>query len=272
MTILLTNDDGIDAPGLAALAGMLVEFGPVLVAAPAEEKSGAGQAITIRDSIRIEKDREFPNRLETMAVHGTPADAVKFALWHRLEEPPDLVVSGPNTGQNIGANVRYSGTLGAAFEAATSGISAVAVSSEVQDRPPGSWDWTGCIRFAREVVGRALGWEAERRARPHEELRRHPEPPFVLNLNVPALPPDEIRGLRITRHGQSGFREFFVPHGAAEDSRYRIDGEFHAHDPDETYDAAALAAGYASLTPLTLDMTDHARLEWLEGRWGEDRA
>jgi 5'-nucleotidase len=268
--ILLTNDDGIEAPGIYDLADALTELDDVTIVAPATEKSGVGHAITLRERIRIRHRRHRPETVSRIEVGGTPADAVKFALRHHFTTMPDLIVSGPNTGPNVGVNVHYSGTLGAAFEGAINGVSAVAVSSDMQAdwrNKKHKWNWEACCHFAKQVVGTALSWEAERRDGYYGHPRRHPEPPFVLNLNVPALPLAKINGLRITRHGMSGFEEYFVPHPDEAD-HYTIDGDFHTHDPSEDYDTAALMAGYASLTPLQLDMTHTAMLGRLHQKWG----
>jgi 5'-nucleotidase len=264
MTILLTNDDGIDAPGLYALAEALLEFDEVFIAAPAREHSGAGHAITIRSSIRVEELDDRPAGVKRLSIHGTPADAVKFTLRHHLDHPPALLVSGPNTGPNVGVNVLYSGTLGAAYESVIQGVSALAVSSVIPaDRAPFEWD--ACAHYTRRVIGKALEREHERRAHP-EAHRRHGEArPFLWNLNVPARAPADVRGLAVTRHGASGFEEFFVQHREAGPGHFRIDGVFQAGDPSDGYDASALEAGYASLTPLSLDLTDEEHLGEVHG-------
>ncbi|MHC4885061.1 MAG: 5'/3'-nucleotidase SurE [Planctomycetota bacterium] len=266
--ILLTNDDGIEADGLKALADCISDLGELTIAAPSSEQSGVGHAITLRNSIRIAECPRRGKEVQRLSIGGTPADAVRFALRHHLQTPPDLVVSGPNTGPNVGVNIHYSGTLGASFEAAICGVSAVAISSDLQKR----WNWKACCHFGREVVVKALEWESRRRTGYNGNLRRHPEPPTVFNLNVPALPLRKIKGIKVTRHGMSGFEEFFVPPTQKDpDDHYRIDGHFHAHDPSEEYDTSALMAGYASLTPLQLDLTHHALVSRIQNEWfGED--
>ncbi len=266
MTILLTNDDGIEAPGLYALAEALADLGPLFIAAPEREQSGVGHAVTIREPLRVRELAPRPAGVRRLCVSGTPADAVKFALRHHLDAPPRLVVSGPNTGPNVGVNVLYSGTIGAAYEAVLNGVSAVGVSSEVQ----AIYDWSACCHFGRRVVEQALAWEDERRRHPEAHLRHGAARPFLLNLNVPARPVREIRGLRVTRHGTSGFEEFFTPHAADEPEAFRIDGNFLSHDPSEDYDAAALLAGYASVTPLTLDLTDEGFAREIRAAWPQD--
>ncbi|MBN1256525.1 MAG: 5'/3'-nucleotidase SurE [Planctomycetes bacterium] len=258
MTILLTNDDGIEAPGLYLLAQMLQQFDEVMISAPEEEQSGVGHAITFRKPIAVTELAEKPAGVARLAVRGTPADAVKFALRHHLNNPPALVVSGPNQGPNIGVNVLYSGTIGAAYEAVIGGVSALAVSSDIQ---AGEYDWTACLHFAEQVVKLALAQESDRREHPESYLRHGVARPFLWNLNVPSLPLAEIKGLAVTRHGTSGFDEFFSPHHNGEPGEYMMDGVFATQDPGENYDASAIQAGYASLTPLALDLTDVERFE-----------
>jgi 5'-nucleotidase len=264
MTILLSNDDGIEAPGLYDLAACLAEFDRVVIVAPAFEQSGVGHAITFREPLRVLRLDEKPRGVRRLAVEGTPADAVKFALRHELDELPALVVTGPNTGPNVGVNVLYSGTVAAAYEANFWGVSSVAVSSDLQEAP---WDFSACCHFAREVVGEALEMELHRRRHPESRLRHGEARPFLLNLNVPARPLEAIGGLRVTRHGSSGFSEFFVPHEGGDPDHFRIRGEFEDNDPGDDYDAAALVRGCATLTPLSFELTDPEMARRLGGRW-----
>lgn len=252
MTILLANDDGINAPGLYVLAETLLELDDVYIVAPETEQSAVGHAITIRNSIRISHLSEKPKGVKRMSVNGTPADAVKFAIRHHLNEKPTLLVSGPNTGPNVGVNVLYSGTVAAAFEANFWGVSSVAVSSDIQQ---GKYNWTACCKYAYDVVRRALELEKDRRTHPESHLRHGVARPFLLNLNVPAVDLKKIKGLKITRHGTSGFEEYFVPHESKGD-HFSINGDFKAKDPSDGFDAVALSEGYASLSALTYDLTD----------------
>jgi len=256
MTILLTNDDGIHAPGLAHLTAALAGLDELVVVAPERNASGVGHSITLDHEIIVRHLDAGLHGERRVSVGGTPADAVKFAMKHELGALPRLVVSGINAGPNVGVNVLYSGTVGAALEALIQGVSSVAVSSADFDIP--HYETAG--HFARQVVIEALTLEAERRA-------DRGALPFCLNLNVPSRPLAEVRGLRVTQHGRSGFAEFFEASPAAD--TYVIDGVMRVHDPDETYCAAAVMAGYASLTPLQIDLTDRARLAFMRDRFGE---
>lgn len=254
MTILLTNDDGIEAEGLKQLTLSLSGLDELVVAAPLNNNSGVGHAISIHTPVTIHEQACYENVAKAIAVAGTPADAVKFALLEIMEAPPALVVSGINNGPNVGLNVLYSGTLGAAFEAVIGGVSAVAVSVDRYHDPV----WEAGAHYARVVVEEALRLEGQRRAAPE------PMHPFCLNLNVPSKPKAEVPHLRITRHGSSGFREYFHQDHGGPPHEYMIGGEMHILDPDHTFDAAALAQGVASLTPLQLDLTDEAMMDLLE--------
>jgi 5'-nucleotidase len=167
MEILVTNDDGIDSPGLHALCAALGELGRVSVVAPREEQSGTGHAITFRQSISVRR-AEVCNGTPAWAVDGTPADCVKFGVLHALDTPPDLVVSGINMGYNVGINVFYSGTVAAALEGAIQGIPSVAVSG---DYAPDD-DLSAPARRARDIMQ-------------EHGLADH-RPPRAYNINMPA--------------------------------------------------------------------------------------
>ncbi|MHC4874728.1 MAG: 5'/3'-nucleotidase SurE, partial [Planctomycetota bacterium] len=185
---------------------------------------------------------------------------VKFAIRHHLDEKPALVVSGPNTGPNVGVNVLYSGTVAAAFEANFWGVSSVAVSSDIQGK---KYNWDACCKFGRQVIEFALQEEKKRREHPESHLRHGVARAFLLNLNVPAIPADEILGIKITRHGASGFEEFFTPHISGKENHFSIDGKFESNDPSEGFDASSMVTGYASLSALSYDLTDWEMTEKL---------
>jgi len=253
--VLLTNDDGLRAEGLAALAEVLRGFAEVLVAAPRDESSGAGHAITLHGELRAEAV-EFEGASEAYVVDGTPADCAKLAiraLW--ADEPPAMCFSGINNGPNVGVNVLYSGTVAAAFEAAVNGVPGVAVSRERG----------GAITFpeAAEVVAPLLREVVRRHAMPASARRDTCDeaiPPWhVLNVNVPNRPAAEIGGVRLARQGVSGFDEWYVEEGAGDASsatrRFRLEGEMRVRDRDGLSDVEALAEGFVSVTPLALDLT-----------------
>jgi len=245
--ILVSNDDGIRAPGLRTLAEVAAEFGDVVVCAPTEERSGFGHAITLRASLRSEAAPEFgPN---WYAVSGTPVDCVYLAALHLCERLPDLVLSGINPGYNLGADVFYSGTVGAAREGMIRGTSALAVSVE-GDTPPAV-----AVPFIRELVPTLL----ERGAAGERHL---------LNLNVPRS--GAPRGLHVTR---LGYRCYDDQVDKREDlmgrSYFWIGGPPSPLDEKADADIGAVSRGYAAVTPLELDITAPDLDDW--ARWIEQK-
>ena len=232
--ILLTNDDGIEAPGLRALAEALRREHDLAVLAPAEPRSGAGHAVTLHREVTL-RPVDWPG-LRAFALDGTPADCVKLALT-TLFPDRELVVSGINLGPNVGINVLYSGTVAAALEAAIQGRPGLALSVEY---PPGAAgpDYGGPARFLAGLL----------RSLPSGDL------PPALNLNFPARRP--WKGLRWTRQGLSGFREYYLEAGGdGRSRRFRVDGDYDVAEEEAEYDARALAEGFVSVTPLGLDLT-----------------
>jgi 5'-nucleotidase len=239
LKILLSCDDGLRSEGTAALAAELTEMATVRACAPEAHSSGAGHAVTLRQPVRA-LPAEMAGCEQAWAVRGTPADSVKLALAELWPDWADLVVSGVNSGPNVGVNVFYSGTVGAAAEGAVLGTSAVAVSMDVSD----PFDFRTAAAQARPVIERLAGLI--------------PFPPGVFfNVNLPVTGRTP-RGVRLTRHGLSGFREYYRPCGEAgpDGSRcWEVRGDFHASDPDESWDAPALSAGFISVCPMVLDLT-----------------
>lgn len=251
--ILICNDDGIDAPGIHALASAMDGYGDLIVVAPEREQSAVGHAITVRDPVRVHPhDFEVPSgKIPAYAVTGTPADCVKIAADQILDRPPDLVVSGINRGPNTAVNVLYSGTVSAATEASILGFNAVAVSlcSFTLE------DYEVAGRYAERVAQRVL-----KDGLPSGVL---------LNVNVPALPADEIRGMRITRQARSRWEESFEERIDPFDRPYYwIAGHFVNLDNGERTDIDAIEDGYVSITPIQFDMTAHDHLDSFHG-WEE---
>jgi len=245
--ILLTNDDGINARGLAALAGEMGALGEVVIVAPDSERSAAGHAITLTEPLRAEKVYKNGD-FYGYAVNGTPADAVKVAVLSLLREKPDLVVSGINRGPNTGTNVIYSGTVSAATEAAILGIKAIAVSLGTFAEA----DYTAAAEYIRSLS--------------REVLTRSLPPGILLNVNVPAVPADRIKGVKVAHQGIARFREVMEKR---EDLRGRpyfwLGGELDSPEEDRGSDNCALNDDYIAVTPLHFDMTDYDFLEKLKG-------
>ncbi len=246
MRILVTNDDGIMAPGLLALRRAMAEIGQVDVVAPTTHQSAVGHSITVSDPIRAHRV-DLGGGVAGQGVGGSPADCVKLAVLELLDEPPDLVASGVNLGANVGINVLYSGTVAAAVEGAFFGIPSMAVSIEDSDSP----DFDGAARIARRLVGQWLDRDAGR--------------PTLLNVNVPDLSRGRPKGVRVAGQSLKGWREGWQrrtdPRGR---TYYWMVGDPEDEDGADS-DAAALADGYVTVTPLRFDLTDYSRLDEVAG-------
>jgi len=240
-TILVSNDDGIEAPGIRALREELASIGEVVVVAPDREMSAASHSLTLQVPLRAKRIEE--NRI---AVEGTPTDCVLLAIKNLLPEPPDLIVSGINRGANIGNDVTYSGTVAAAMEGTLLGVPSIAVSLE---RPSaGAYDYGPAARVARAIASLVL-----ERGLPEWTL---------LNVNVPSRPEKEIAGTALTRLGKQVYEDLIVektdPRGR---SYYWIGGQEETWSPQKGTDYAALDAGLVSITPIELDLTDYRTME-----------
>ncbi|MBU0678316.1 MAG: 5'/3'-nucleotidase SurE [Verrucomicrobia bacterium] len=248
MRILLSNDDGIHAPGIRALYDAVKDLGDVFVVAPSVEQSAVGHAITVFDPIkckRITKDGAF----EGYAVGGTPADCIKLAVTEILDGPPDLVLSGINLGPNTGISVIYSGTVSAATEGTVLGIPSIAFSLDTFSEP--RWDTAAAI--ARKIV---IG--SRENGIPDETL---------LNVNIPNLPLDEIKGCAVTLMGRSRWIEKFHKRNDPRGNHYFwLDGEMEQLDNSEGTDIRAVADGFVSITPIGLDLTRYEAVEELQ-KW-----
>ena len=235
--ILISNDDGIYAPGILALYDALCELGEITVVAPAGEQSAVGHAITLSDPIKT-KQIQRNGSFFGYAVGGTPADCVKLAVCALLPEKPDLIVSGINLGPNTGISVIYSGTVSAATEGTVLGIPSIAISLGSYQEP----HWETAARVAQQVV--------------RHVLRVGLPPDTLLNVNVPNLPAAAIKGYRVTRMGRSRFVEKFDrrtdPQGNV---YYWMDGELELLGDEGETDIIAVREGYISLTPIWFDLT-----------------
>jgi 5'-nucleotidase len=241
MNILVTNDDGIFAPALHALRTELASLGRVIIVAPDRDQSATSHSLTLHRPFRIHR-----HDVDVFSVDGTPTDCVVCAYYGLLDSAPDLVVSGINHGPNMGEDVFYSGTVAAAIEGSIQGAPSIAaslVTREVADfLEPAAF----IARLARRVLERGL---------PRRQL---------LNVNLPHLPWDAIRGVAITRLGSRVYRDTLVrkvdPRGR---DYYWIGGEDPVWDPQEGTDFHAVHAGWVAVTPLHLDLTDSGALDTL---------
>jgi 5'-nucleotidase len=252
MLILLTNDDGVYAEGLRALAREFsrIRGATVHVIAPERECSAGGHAVTLNRPLHIAEVALGDGLPRATSVTGTPADCVKLAVKALLDRPPDLIVSGVNRGPNLSTDVFYSGTVSAAVEGAIHGIPSLAVSLTAYE----GVGFDVAARITRLVAGEALS--------------RGLPPHTLLNINVPPLDIDDICGVAVTRLGVARYRDVFDrrtdPRGR---TYFWLTGEFLDGEwPDDT-DVAAVRRNEVSVTPIQLDLTDHGALEAVRS-WG----
>ena len=243
MRILLTNDDGVFAPGLRALRKELLKLGEVTVVAPALEQSGVGHSITLLEPLVVKAVDDEEGRSLGYMVEGSPADSVKLAICELMERPPDLIVSGINAGSNAGINVLYSGTVAAAIEGAFFKITSIAVSLELAEH----FDYPHAAKHARMVIERIIA--------------NKPETGSLFNVNLPAHSRGEPKGVRVVpmgigRHGE-GFERRNDPRGR---TYYWMTytPPFHLEGPET--DVTSLCDGYITVTPLHFDLTKHGEI------------
>ena len=238
MIILLSNDDGIQSEGLTALEASLSPLGELFTVAPDRAQSSMSHALTLHRPLRV---HELGQR--RLAVDGTPVDCVKLALSGLMPARPNLVVSGINKGPNLGDDIIYSGTVSAAIEAALLGIPAIAVSLVTFQ----AFDFRAAAAFTAELIGKIQ--------------ERGITPATLLNVNVPALPREQLKGWKLTRMGKRHYSETIVeridPRGG---KYYWIGGDDLGFAHDDDTDCMAVHEGYVSVTPLQVDLTDYKLL------------
>ena len=247
--ILVTNDDGVQAPGLLALKKALEGLGKITVFAPDHNWSVAGHNKTMHKPLRVNRT-QLADGTPALITNGSPSDCVGLAILGLVQPKLDLVVSGINQGPNMGHDITYSGTVAAAMEAAVFGIPAIAVSLDTFESGK---DFGPAARFAALLAAQVL----------KEGL----PPDTLLNVNVPAIPGDQIRGVMFTRLGKRIYQDELI---CRQDPRgqdyYWIGGAPPSGVIEDGTDIGAIANGYISVTPLNLDMTDYRLLRALE-RW-----
>jgi 5'-nucleotidase len=254
MHILVTNDDGVNAPGLLALVRALDGLGKISVVAPDRNWSASGHVKTLDRPMRV-KAAVLADGTPALASDGAPSDCVALAMLGLLPEPVEMVVAGINGGPNLGHDLTYSGTVTAAMEGAIGGVPSVAVSLDTPPLLEGALDYSAAAQVARRVV---------------QNVIQHGLPESVLlSVNVPYLPLEKIRGVQVTRQGLRIYRDALV---RREDPRgmpyYWIGGDAPGGVPEDGTDVGALHTGYVSVTPVQLDLTAHRLLPALrEWQW-----
>lgn len=250
MRVLVTNDDGVHAPGILALKKALDPLGEVIVVAPERPRSAAGHAITLHKPLRMHHSR-LADGQPAWATNGTPADCVTLGLHELMDGRADLIVSGINHGPNLGWDVHYSGTVSAAFEAVMIGVPSIAVSVT-------SWD--PCIHWesAAQITLKLAVW-----------LAKNPLPPHtLLNVNAPNIPPTDIKGVEVTHLGSRQYVDRLIKRIDPSGKPYFwIGGTLENGQEEPGSDVHAVAQGKISVTPLHLDLTatgSLARIKELE--------
>ncbi len=237
---LITNDDGIYSKGIKSLVEVAKDFGDILVVAPDRPQSGMGHAITVNEPLKIRKSDSFPE-YDSYSCSGTPVDCVKLAIYHILKGRPAMVLSGVNHGSNQSINVIYSGTMSAAIEGALEGIPSIGFSLLDHARDA---DFTTAKQVIRTILE-------------HTTNRRMPHG-VCLNVNIPKVTPEELKGIRVCRQGQAHWEDDFDtrkdPHGG---EYHWMIGEFKSFDKGEDTDMWALEHNYVSVVPTQFDLTAH---------------
>jgi 5'-nucleotidase len=248
--ILITNDDGVMAPGILSLVDAVKDLGKVVVVAPDKPQSGMGHAITIGLPLRLHPVDLFGG-VEAWQCSGTPVDCVKLAVDKVLRRKPDICLSGINHGANHSINVIYSGTMSAAVEAAIESIPSAGFS--LLDHSVEA-DFTGARKYARIVVQQML----------KTKLDKH----TVLNVNIPAVPAELIKGIKICKQAYAKYEEDFVERNDPNGKKYFwLTGEFVNFDKGKDADVWALEHNFVSVVPVQFDLTNYALKAKLEKSW-----
>lgn len=248
--ILITNDDGVSSPGIRNLVEAVKTLGKIIVVAPDKPQSGMGHAITIGEPLRLHTVKYFEG-IEAYECSGTPVDCVKLAVDKILHHKPDICLSGINHGANHSINVIYSGTMSAAMEAGIESIPSVGFS--LMDYSIEA-DFTGARIYARMVVEKLL----------QSSLDKH----CVLNVNIPAVQPELIKGLKICRQAYAKYEEDFIERNDPNGRKYFwLTGEFVNFDKGKDTDVWALKNNYVSVVPVQFDLTNYGLKRKLEKSW-----
>ncbi|HEX5257644.1 MAG TPA: 5'/3'-nucleotidase SurE [Sphingomicrobium sp.] len=253
MRILITNDDGVNARGLKLLESVARQFSDdIWIVAPTEEQSGAGHSLTLTTPVRLRRhdDRRF-------SVTGTPTDAVMLALAHIMKDsPPDVILSGINRGANLAEDVTYSGTVSAAMEGALAGVRSIALSQAYSREGMGDTvPFAAAEVWTERALGPLLGFETDAGT--------------LVNVNFPALPADEVKGIRVCRQGRRDYGRLRIvqrtdPRGY---EYYWFGLGSMVQTPGHSTDLEAMADGYVTVSPLHLDLTHEPSLDALHKRF-----
>lgn len=245
--ILVTNDDDITSPGIRSLVEAVSSLGTVVVVAPDKPQSGMGHAITIGSPLRLNRMHLF-GEIEAWQTSGTPVDCVKLAVDKILPRRPDICLSGINHGANHSINVIYSGTMSAAMEASIEGIPSIGFSLL-------DYRYEADFSASKEIVTRIVS----------RVLNLKPEKHFLLNVNIPAVPMNEIRGIKVCKQAYAKYEEDFDERKDPQGKKYYwLTGEFVNFDKARDSDVYALQKNYVSVVPVQFDLTNYKLKEMLE--------
>ena len=245
--ILITNDDGITAPGILALIEVMETIGDVVVVAPDSPQSGMGHAITLNNVLHLDKVSKPGDKTLQYSCSGTPADCVKIAINEVLDRRPDLCVSGINHGSNSSINVIYSGTMSAAIEAGIEGIPAIGFSLL-------NYSWDADFEASKKYIKQIA----------ESAIKNKIAEGIILNVNIPDLKKKELKGIKVCRQAKANWKEKFdkrqTPQGR---DYYWLTGEFVNYDKGTDTDEYALENGYISVVPVQYDLTAHHYMQEL---------
>ena len=246
--IFVTNDDGITAPGIRALIEMMNELGEVVVVAPDRVHSGKGHAVTIHQPLHLDPITIDDGPQKEFKTNGMPVDAVKLGLAHAVDRQPDLLVSGLNHGVNNSVNVLYSGTMGAAIEGAIEGIPSIGFSLD-------NYDWNADLEPAKYYMKKIAS----------QVLQNGMPKGIALNVNIPNLPLDDIKGIKVARQAMDKWNETYDkrtnPFGR---DYYWLNGNFTYEDKGQDTDVYAIKNGFVSVVPVQFDLTAHRLIKDLK--------
>ena len=250
--IFVTNDDGITAPGIRALIETMNTLGEVVVVAPDRVHSGKGHAVTIHQPLHLDPITIDEGPQKEFKTNGMPVDAVKLGLAHAVDRKPDLLVSGLNHGVNNSVNVLYSGTMGAAIEGAIEGIPSIGFSLD-------NYDWNADLEPAKHYMKKIAA----------QILQNGMPKGIALNVNIPNLPINDIRGIKVARQAMDKWNETYDkrtnPFGR---DYYWLNGNFTYEDKGHDTDVYALKNGFVSVVPVQYDLTAHGLIDALKGLEG----
>jgi len=252
-TILITNDDGFTAPGIRVLINIAKEFGDVIIVAPDKPQSGMGHAITVNEPLRFQETDYFGNDVKAYHCSGTPVDCIKMGIYILKGKTPDLILSGINHGSNVSTNVLYSGTMSAAVEGALEGIPSIGFS--LTDYSVNA-DFSASMIVIKEIISKSLSNKIQEG--------------ICLNVNIPNVPYNKIKGIKVCRQGRAFWDDTFDEREDPLGKKYYwLTGSFEQHEQATDTDVHYLSNNFVTIVPTQFDMTAHKHIKDINN-WGFD--